>query len=127
MPSSLNRRQHPRAPVSIPGAIYLKSDPGNKFDAEILDLSIGGAFVHCTAPILIGQEILLEILFEKANLNVSAKVIQNYQPTASLNKQPSVVRWVRGSSKSGFGVQFVSLNDKSKDFLQRIVDTMTAP
>lgn len=127
MPSTSNRRQHPRALVSIPGAIYLKSDPGNKFDAEILDLSIGGAFVHCTAPILIGQEILLEILFEKANVNVNAKVIQSYTPSAELNKQPSVVRWVRGSSKSGFGVQFVALNEKSKEFLQRIVDTIATP
>jgi Tfp pilus assembly protein PilZ len=122
--SSLDRRLHPRANVSIPGTVYLKSDPSKNYAAEILDLSIGGAFVHCTAPILIGQEILLEILFEQSKMNLNARVVQS--PANNVNKQPSVVRWVRGSSKSGFGVQFVSLNDTSKAYLQQLVDAMGA-
>jgi Tfp pilus assembly protein PilZ len=125
MPKESNRRIHPRARVSIPGAVYLKDEPSKKYDAEILDLSIGGAFVHCTAPILLGQEILLEIFFDKARmLNVSARVIQ--ATVRQLDKQASVVRWVRGSSKSGFGVQFVQLNAGNSKALQAIVKELTA-
>jgi Tfp pilus assembly protein PilZ len=124
MPKESNRRIHPRAAVSIPGAVYLKDEPSKKYDAEILDLSIGGAFVHCTAPILLGQEILLEILFDKANmLNVSARVIQ--ATSRQIDKQTSVVKWVRGSSKSGFGVQFVQLNAENSKALQAIVEELT--
>lgn len=125
--STLNRRVNPRANVMIPGAVFIKSDPTNKYEAEILDLSIGGAFVHCTAPILIGQEIILEILFDRANFNVDAKVVQAYDPKTTVSKQTSVVRWVRGSSKSGFGVQFTALTDVSKKYLQDIVDALVAP
>jgi Tfp pilus assembly protein PilZ len=103
----------------------LKDQPSQKYDAEILDLSVGGAFVHCTAPILLGQEILLEIFFDKARmLNVSARVIQ--ATARQLEKQASVVRWVRGSSKSGFGVQFVQLNAENSTALKAIVDKLTS-
>lgn len=88
---------------------------------QIIDISIGGAFIHCTAPINIGEEIYVEIHFEQSE-KLPAKVIRDPAHSKELSKpEKSIVRWVRGSSKSGFGVEFVELSREKKEYLERLI------
>jgi len=98
----------------------MATPPTNPVPCQILDISLGGAFIHCTAPIQIGQEIFVEIHFETAT-TLSAKVVRDPEDTA-VGPAKSVVRWVRGSSKSGFGVEFVGLAEKKRAYLSKLID-----
>jgi c-di-GMP-binding flagellar brake protein YcgR len=116
-----NRRRFPRINVGVSGLIYPDGNKQNCVPCEILDLSLGGAFIHCTAPILIGQEIMVEIHFE-TNTLLNAKVVRDPNDVVKLAEpEKSIVRWVRGSSKSGFGVEFQDLGDAKKTYLQRLI------
>jgi hypothetical protein len=123
--NSDNRRRFRRLSVRIPGNVQLRSRPGQDFDAEILDISEGGAFVHCMAPILIGDEVLIEISFRETKI-LEAKVIDwdewVLKNLPADNPERSVVRWARGSSQSGFGVEFLDLKADKKQFLVRLMD-----
>lgn len=119
-----DQRKFPRLNVNIPAKVYPKSDPSNIIDAEILDISEGGAFVHCSAPIRLGQEIILEIVFSETR-TIDGKVIQisNFLkelPNAKMNEN-SVVKWARGSSNTGFGVEFVNMPSERHEFLERVI------
>ncbi len=107
--------------MGVSGVVRTPGTPSSTIPCEILDVSLGGAFIHCTAPIRIGEEILVEIHFESNSL-LTGKVVRNPEETAKLSSaEKSVVRWVRGSSKSGFGVEFVSLSEDKKAFLTRLM------
>ena len=121
---NVERRKHPRPRVKIPATIIVKGSD-ERFEGEILDISLGGAFVHCTAPITVDQEIELEIDFSRAE-TLDAKVVVNQDAQSA--KIPNtitekvVIRWARGSSKSGFGVAFVNMNEEEKmDFVERVI------
>lgn len=118
------KRKFKRVPVSIPATLHLKDAPkAAAIPAEITDISEGGAFVHCTAPIAIGKEVLVEIVFEETTI-LQGKVVQ-YDNLRKLLPRPaaerSVIRWVRGSSVSGFGMEFIDLQPDKKAFLKRLV------
>lgn len=115
------RRRFERFPVSIPGKVVL-SEQGISFDAEIIDISVGGAFVHCTAPIAIGQEVILQIQFDFPT-EIKARVIQGDKKAepVSIPKERSVVKWVRGSSTSGFGVEFLATTPETRKLLEELV------
>lgn len=116
------RRRHRRIPVKIPATIFFKDKPKEGKPAEILDLSLGGAFVHCTIPIKIGEEVVLEVRFNETQL-LDAKVVI----TTAVKKNDSgiaekaVVRWARGSSNSGFGVEFTNLPQDKEAFLDKLL------
>lgn len=118
------RRKYPRVNVRIPAGIYFKNDPHSCLDAEILDLSLGGAFVHCTAPIKIGEEVLIEIRFTESTL-VAAKVIITNDgaddDALQLLPTQAIIRWARGSAQSGFGVAFTQLNKEKEEYLRKLV------
>jgi len=116
------RRRHKRIPVKIPATIYFKNKPEEGMPAEILDLSLGGAFVHCTIPIKIGEEIMLEVRFNETQL-LDAKVVittQKKEKAAGISEK-AVVRWARGSSTSGFGVEFIQLEHEKEEFLGKLL------
>ena len=101
--------------------IYVNAERTVSVPCEILDISLGGAFIHCTAKIAIGQEVLVEIHFE-TNTLLAAKVIRDPNEVVALREpEKSVVRWVRGSSKSGFGVEFVGMGDSKRTYLQKLI------
>lgn len=91
-------------------------------DAEIIDISEGGAFIHCVAPIRLGEEVLVEIRFGETRF-FDGKVIPHADLPTSPSGDPekSIVRWVRGSTRSGFGVEFVSLGKDKKEFLAKLI------
>ncbi len=116
------RRRHKRIPVKIPATIYFKDKPNDPKPAEILDLSLGGAFVHCTIPIKIGEEIILEVRFNETQL-IDAKVVITTSPKKQSAQitEAAVVRWARGSSSSGFGVEFLHLPSEQQAFLDKLL------
>ncbi|MBY0372258.1 PilZ domain-containing protein [bacterium] len=116
-----NRRRFPRVTVDVSGFVYLSPDKSTPpVPCEIVDVSLGGAFLHCTAPIQIGQEILVEIHFEAQTL-LEAKVIHPVDTQSARDAERSIVRWARGSSKSGIGVEFVKLSPTKQAFLQKFI------
>jgi hypothetical protein len=124
MSDASDRRKYPRLNVNIPARVYPKSDPSKAIDASILDLSEGGAFVHCSAPIRLGEEIIIEISFSETR-SIDGKVIQVNSflkdlPSSEIHEK-SVVKWARGSSNTGFGVEFVNRPKEKKQFLQRVI------
>ncbi|MCH2395342.1 MULTISPECIES: PilZ domain-containing protein [Oceanibaculum] len=68
-----NRRRHPRYPVSASVEILHQSNAGR--DAEITDVSAGGALLIPPLSIEPGQEI--EIYHPGSTMRVSAQVIAN--------------------------------------------------
>lgn len=120
-----NNRRHPRISVRIPALIYVKSNPGKAIRAEISNISEGGAFVHCSIPIVPGEELNVEILFAHTRL-IEGRVMNEEETiqkiiSSSSVKEVSIVRWVRGTSESGFGIQFTELTPEKREFLKKIV------
>lgn len=108
-------RSKKRIPIRIPAKIYLAHEPEKVYDANILDISEGGAFVHCTAPIRMDDEIRIEIEFQKGDI---------FKETVELSPAKAVsskVRWARGSSSAGFGIEFINLTEEKKAFLKKVV------
>jgi len=116
-------RKFQRVTVRIPVRVQLKSRPGAPLDGELIDLSVGGAFVHCTAPVRVGDEVQIEIRFlepKQLTAQITETVAPNAPPAKTLS-EAVVVRWARGSSSSGFGVEFKELSDEGRAYLERIV------
>lgn len=124
MPSPSERRNNKRVPVRIPVGIYRRDKPHDVIDAEILDISEGGAFIHCTSKIPLGTEILLEIRFAETKV-LEGKVIEHEDSLKTMmpsdGQERSVIRWTRLDEEPGFGIQFLSLKPETKRFLQRLV------
>jgi hypothetical protein len=123
MKQPTDSRKHQRVTVRIPVTIQLKSLPGAPVDGELLDLSIGGAFVHCTAPVRVGDEVKIEIrFFEPKNLTgqITETVAPEVPPPQAVSESV-VVRWARGSSTSGFGVEFKELSSEGRAYLERVI------
>jgi len=122
--SADERRKNKRVNVRIPAGVYFKNNPSECIDAEILDISLGGAFVHCTVPINIGDEIIVEIRFTQSQL-LDAKVVVTAEKTdpsaASIFPEKAIVKWARGSSHSGFGIAFVHLHPEKQEFLKKLI------
>ena len=123
-----NRRKFRRVAVDIPAVVRV-ANTGKKYDAIIRDISEGGAFVHCVAPIMIGDEVLVDVKFKETKA-LEAKVIdwdewlKTHVPKNIPEK--SIVKWARGSSTSGFGIEFVSIEKDKKDFLVKLIDDYEA-
>jgi hypothetical protein len=119
----MERRKSPRLSVNIPAGIYLKDNPHEVIDAEILSLSEGGAFIHCLAPVDLGKEILVEFRFAETKL-IEARIVEQselkeYVP--SRDAEQSVVRWRRVDGKIGFGIQFFGLKPDKVQFIRKML------
>lgn len=125
------QRRFIRVPVRVPVSVILPGATSTELDGELLDISIGGAFVHCTAPVKIGQEVRLRIKFNETRI-LTARVIEEKElglepelPKDLRSRleytEQSIVRWARGSSESGFGVEFVHADKEGEKFLERFV------
>lgn len=119
------KRVHERVAVRIPAGIYFKNRPGEVIDAEILDLSEGGAFVHCLTPIKLGEDLLIEIRFGETSF-VEGKTVyydSRLQQEIAENpfKETSSIRWARGSQERGFGIAFEGLSPAKKAFIAKLV------
>ena len=122
-----NRRE-PRAGVRIAARLFLKENPSEAIECEILNISHGGAFVKTDMPVPLGEEILLEIRLVEAK-TLEGRVIRAADLGESITlpdmMRRSVVKWARDSSTTGFGVQFVHLDAVSRDFLKKLVNYFT--
>lgn len=123
MTNPSDTRKFARVTVRIPVLIQLKSRPGAPLDGELLDLSVGGAFVHCTAPVRVGDEVKIEIRFLEPK-HLTGQITETVAPDAPPPKtvaESVVVRWARGSSTAGFGVEFKDLSKEGRDYLERVI------
>jgi PilZ domain len=91
--NNAEKRKHARIPVRLPIQVSVR---GQNYEAEITDISEGGAFVHGTIPVQIGGEVKIQIFG-----NPPIEVQERFQTGVQ-----SIVRWVRGCTPTGFGVQF---------------------
>lgn len=119
------RRSETRIPVRIPAGIYRKDNPHDSIEGEILDISRGGAFIHCLQEIDLGKEVLVEIRFSESVL-VEGLVIDYDQELwgrpPSEEPEESVVRWARTSQHPGFGIQFQDLGPDKVAFIERLIE-----
>lgn len=81
--------------------------------------------MHCAVPIMPGHELSVEILFAHARL-LEGKVLKDEETIKKIQgtsavREVSVVKWVRGSSESGFGIQFTDLTPEKREFLKKIM------
>lgn len=122
---SSNRRKFLRVPVRIPAGIYFKNKPGVVIDGEILDLSEGGAFVHCTTAIRLGEDVLVEIRFGETSF-VEGKTVYLGDLESEVQslpfKESSEIKWARGSKERGFGIEFIGLSAEKRAFLSKLVN-----
>jgi PilZ domain len=117
------RRRTKRVPVRIPARIYLDDNPKHFIEAEILDLSEGGAFVSGRSSFALGGQVLVEILLDQAKFIHGVVVVWENLPQPNLPPQltePSVVRW-SNSEHTGFGVEFLNMSPEKKQFLRDIM------
>jgi len=116
------KRQYKRFPILIPATMVVTQGNAQKsFEVELRDISLGGAFIHGMVPIVLGQQVKLKLHWDKMKL-LEAKVIDgNRLPKIQSNEQGGMVKWVRGSSSSGFGVEFVNLSEDQKKYIQQLI------
>ncbi len=124
------RRVHKRVPVKVPAVITLKNNPGTPIPAEVLDISEGGAFVHGSVPIELGEEVTVEISFTDKQL-VDGKVVRYSDLVGTKNVpkvyEASVVKWARGSSRTGFGIEFLNPSKETLGFIRKLIEVSQAP
>ena len=121
-PKSL--RKNTRVDISIPVEVTIHTVGGKNFSGEIVNISMGGAFIQCTVPIMFGEEITFEIKMGDARM-LHGKVIDNEtwlkKNAPPVVKGKSVVRWARGSQTTGVGVEFTNLSKTEREFLEKLI------
>ena len=119
-----DKRAATRVTVNIPADLFLVVKPHNPIKGEIKDISEGGAFIECTSPLKIGDEINVQIVFSETKI-LQARVIDHEQwlrkTLPEEGAQRSVVRWVKPEPTPGFGIEFVNLQQDKKQFLARLI------
>jgi c-di-GMP-binding flagellar brake protein YcgR len=120
-----DQRKNPRLAVIIPARVYPKGDPSKAVQVELLNMSTGGAFVKGLVQIKLGEEIVLKIdLFETCS--IEGEVVDMAKAPGDLSntkiEEKSIVRWARGSSRNGFGVEFVDLSPEKQEYLSKVLD-----
>jgi hypothetical protein len=120
----MERRKNPRLQLKILAQISADENFSQAIDAEILDISRGGAFVHCLFPIHIGQEIHLRVYFDEIQILrgtvISLNQLKQIVPDVASSRSTSVIRWARGTAMSGFGLEFVFLDDSKRAFVEKV-------
>jgi PilZ domain len=113
-----HRRRFPRMSVIIPATVALEGS-SQTFTGEILNLSRGGAFVHCIAPLRLGQRVRLEVRVETRVIDQTMNALVPQWTMIPLEN--CVVRWMRGSHQSGFGVEFQALSFSTLEWITKIL------
>lgn len=120
----IDARKHIRVPVRIPVILFKANRPEDAIEAEILDISEGGAFIHCSTPIQMGEEVLIEFHFSETKV-FEGKVIEHDKTLTSLlpetSKEGSIVKWTRSQGAAGFGLEFKNLKSDKVKFLQNLL------
>ncbi len=116
-----DRRRFKRVNVKLSASIRVGS--GKQMDAEIRNISRGGALLHCTTPIAaVGQELFVTINLKNSSLELKAMVSDRGEVELELDDEEpdkSVIRWVGDES---FGVQFVDLKPEKEAYLAQLVE-----
>lgn len=123
MNPSQSRRTKVRIPVLIPAGIYRPDRPNEPVDAEIRNISLGGAFVHCRVPMQINQELMIEIRFGEGKV-VPIRVTETSEeppPAPGLESALSRVRWTQEKAAEGFGVEFSNLGPDARAYLETLL------
>lgn len=115
------RRRHRRVKVNIAASVYLDGQP---FPCRILNISEGGALIHCISPIAaIGETMLIEIKYREEPIQFKGKIAKRDQVELELveeEPEKSVIRWTDGAT-GAFGIQFIEMSPERQMFLHRLV------
>jgi uncharacterized protein (TIGR02266 family) len=104
-----NRRRYPRAPLKL--LIQYRFDTLDDFLTEYsVDVSIGGMFIRTNAPHEEGSMVYLQFA-----LRDGVKIIEGLGRVVRVN-QPG-----DGDRIPGMGIEFVHLDDESKEIIEDIV------
>lgn len=121
-PSS--RRTQQRIPVLIPAGIRRVDHPKELIEAEITNISLGGCFVQCKAPVTLRQELVIEIRFAEGQI-LPATVTEEGEdvPVPPDNESAvTLVRWMKTDARAGFGVEFRQLQPETRQYLLRLLN-----
>lgn len=98
---TIAERRSQRIELRIPVTVHIHNSSGVRvYDAELVNISEGGAFVKGVFPLELGAVVTLRV----GETQVDSKV-----------------RWVRGSSQSGFGAQFEGLARVKEAFISQLL------
>lgn len=123
MKENPSRRAQVRIPVQIPAGIFRPDRPSEAVEAEIKNISLGGAFVHCRVPMAINQELMIEIRFGEGKVVPVRVVDLDVEPPEAPGKEAALsrVRWTQDDTTEGFGVEFSSLGPDVKAYLESLL------
>lgn len=120
--AAIRRRKHPRIDTNIP--MHLVTNKEEKIvDGQVTNVSLGGAFIHCLAPVRIGDEVTIEIELHSAR-TPDGKLIDDEMAFANLPKiwtVKAVVRWMRGSGTTGIGIEFTEVDPQIRKAIELLV------
>lgn len=119
-----SRRAQSRLTVQIPARVYRPNKPLEAVEAEIRNISLGGAYILCNVPMEVNQELMVEIHFGEGKV-IPVRVVEelNEELPAPPGKDStlSLVRWTEEKSSMGFGVEFSSLAPDTRKYLSSLV------
>lgn len=118
-----SRRAQTRIPVQIPAGIYRPDRPHEAVEAEIRNISLGGAFVHCRVPMAIDQELMIQIHFDEGKVLPVRVIDMKEDPPATPGEESALskVRWTQDASAEGFGVEFSGLGPDVTSYLEKLL------
>lgn len=119
-----SRRAQPRITVQIPVRIFRPNRPQEAVDAEIRNISLGGAYIECRVPMEVNQELMVEIHFGEGKLipvRVTDELAEGAPETPGKESALSRVRWTEEKATAGFGVEFSTLGSDTKKYLSELV------
>jgi len=116
-----DRRKSKRTNIKIPVELILTRQEGTvRTQAQITNLSEGGAFIHCTEEMKEGETIFLRLQYEERNL-FKARVVASGEGFPGPDSQEAVVRWLQRTSGKGFGIEFLDLKSATKKIISDIL------
>jgi hypothetical protein len=89
-----DRRGHPRRHVSVPTRVF--DEQRLLLSARTLDVSMGGALLHGTARVDLGQTVRVEVSRggNRNPLVLDAEVVRIETPTPGLRRHVVAVKWL---------------------------------
>ncbi len=123
MQDTKSRRAQTRIPVQIPAGVYRPDRPNEAVEAEIKNISLGGAFVHCRMPMAIDQELMIQIHFGEGKAFPVRVTDWKEEPPAAPGEEAALskVRWTEEASAEGFGVEFSGLGSDVTSYLEKLL------
>ena len=118
-----DRRRFPRYDATIPVRLDFPLAGRPPLEAQILNLSLGGAKIYCEEPlIIVGEQLVIHVPFQE--LKLGAKVTSMAETELQIDEadlETSVVRWVDENEKT-FGVEFTGITTDSLVLLEELVE-----